>query len=81
MIEFERLRTLIGRTVWHANTCCEVVEVLEDGMQIVLHCQGGGGIQTNQFGEARRRVPDMVTINVFSGAEFSPAFSALLLAP
>lgn len=77
------LRKLIGEAVLHNGVCCRLLEVLEDGPQVVLEdCEANTSIQENQYGGMWRRVPRIYTIPVIDadGKGFHPQFLALNLA-
>lgn len=78
-ITIEQLRDMIGVQVWHEGTCCEVLEVLEDGPSLILVSVEADTIQTDQFGNPSRRVPKTHTVPVLSGdgTALHPAFLAL----
>ncbi|KPK41050.1 MAG: hypothetical protein AMJ69_00055 [Gammaproteobacteria bacterium SG8_47] len=81
-IIIEELRTLIGCRVRHGGILCEVVEILEHGPFVVLlNLEHGTIIQTNQHGDASRRVPLTYTIPVMHHTEgdVHPTFAALEL--
>lgn len=69
----EDLRHIIGRQLNYKGHNCEIIEVLEDGPQLVLRnldfdeintlqSESRNPIQPNQFGEAHRRTPETFTI-------------------
>lgn len=71
----EDLRHIIGKQLNYKGHQCEVIEVLEDGPQLVLRnldvelesqesipSESRNPIQPNQFGEAHRRTPETFTI-------------------
>jgi hypothetical protein len=61
----EHLLTLIGRQVSYHQQQCEIIEVL-DGCQLVLQVlDKGSNIQSTQYGEGHRTVPQTHTLNVF----------------
>lgn len=62
----QKLRALIGRQAVIRERPCELIEVLEDGPQLVLRCLGECSvIQPDQYGEAHRRVPQTIAVPVF----------------
>ncbi|KFI21493.1 hypothetical protein [Nitrosococcus oceani] len=77
------LRRLIGRQVQHQEIPCQIIEVLEEGPILVLQevvCHQT--IQPDQFGKARRRVPQTLEVKVQdSSGRMSPAFLALGVLP
>lgn len=78
----EELRTLIGCRVRHGGMLCQIVEVLEHGPFVVLqNLEHATTIQTNQHGDASRRVPLTYTIPVLHHGEGNvhPTFAALEL--
>lgn len=66
------LRHIIGQQLNYKGHTCEVIEVLEDGPQLVLRnldvvsaqeqALSRNPIQPNQFGEAHRRTPETFTV-------------------
>ena len=78
-VTIEQLRNMIGVEVWHEGTRCEVLEVLEDGPSLILVNADGATIQTDQFGNPSRRVPQTHAVPVLSndGTALHPAFLAL----
>jgi hypothetical protein len=67
------LRHIIGKQLNYKGHSCEIIEVLEDGPQLVLRNldynpiadeanDGRNPIQPNQFGEAHRRTPETFTV-------------------
>jgi hypothetical protein len=81
-ITVEQLRGLIGLQVIHQGENCRVIEVIQDGLSIVLeHENRGPAIQSNLHGHAHRRVPQTTIIPVLnsSGKEFDQQFLCLEL--
>lgn len=81
-ITLEQLRGMIGLHVVHNGIPCQIIEVLEDGPSIVLQSQHQDRpVQTNQHGEANRRVHETFTIPVLSRdkSEIHPQYLALEL--
>jgi len=80
-IGIDQLRSMIGVQVQHEGEHCEVVEVLEDGPALILASIGGNTIQSDQFGNPSRRVPQTYTVPVLApdGSGLHPAFLALEL--
>jgi hypothetical protein len=78
-ISIDELRGMIGVTVCHEGTHCKVVEVLEDGPQLVLIDLDIHSIQSDQFGSPHRRVPQTYLIPVISEEDYSlhPTYLAL----
>lgn len=66
----QTLRGLIGREVQYEGVLCQVIDVLVDGPALVLGRRGQRGvIQTDQYGDARRRVPQTYTVPLRSRIE------------
>lgn len=62
----EALRASIGTETAIKGRHCQLVEVLEDGPEVVLQCtEKHSVIQPDQYGEAHRRVPETMTVPVF----------------
>ena len=62
------LRASIGRETAIRGRHCQLVEILEDGPEVVLKCiEKRSVIQPDQYGEAHRRVPEIITVPVFEG--------------
>ncbi|MEJ2346955.1 MAG: hypothetical protein P8076_12410 [Gammaproteobacteria bacterium] len=78
-ITIEQLRGMIGLHVRHEGMICRVIEVLEDGPSIVLMDARRDMIQTNQFGNPGRRVPETYTVPVLTAerSALHPRFLAL----
>lgn len=76
-ITIEQLRDMIGVTVRHEGTYCKIIEVLEDGPQLVLIDLDTDSIQADQFGNAHRRAPQAYIIPVMAEAELHPSYLAL----
>ncbi|RMG27394.1 MAG: hypothetical protein D6721_10660 [Gammaproteobacteria bacterium] len=72
----ENLRRLLGVEVEYQGRRCRVVEILEEGPQIVVQCLEHRTIQPNQYGDASRRVPET---HAFPVARLDPEFLARLL--
>lgn len=78
-VTMEQLRDMIGVQVRHEGTRCEVFEVLEDGPSLVLVRADGDTMQSDQFGNPHRRVPQTHAVPVLTGdgSALHPAFLAL----
>ena len=79
-LDTEQIRNMIGLQVKHHEVNCQVVEIIEDGLAIVLEdLEQHTSIQGDQHGEAHRKVPKTYTVSVLSEdqTEFTPAFLAL----
>ncbi len=82
MINVDRLRNLIGHEVVFAGVSCQIIEVLEDGPALILqHSHQHTTIQADQHGEAHRRVPSTITIQIYDpqGVALHADFSSLNL--
>lgn len=81
IISLSQLRGMIGQQVIHQGHRCLVVEVLEQSTELVLQIEEQHTIQPDQYGEARRLVPDTVTIPVLTTdrTELHATFLALEL--
>lgn len=81
-VDIEKLRELIGTEVQHDGRGYQIIEILEDGPALILqHHEQPTHIQADQHGEARRKVPKTITIQILdpdSGA-YSQAFRRLNL--
>lgn len=66
IINLSQLRGMIGQRVNYQGQTCVVIEVLEQDIELVLQVEAQQTIQPDQYGEARRRVPDTITIPVLS---------------
>ncbi|WP_303905823.1 hypothetical protein [Thiohalomonas denitrificans] len=60
----EQLRGMIGIEVKHRGIPCRVIEVLDDGPTLVLQDLNRRDMQTDQYGDPRRRVPATYTVPV-----------------
>lgn len=62
-INLHKLRSMIGRRVRYRGRNCQIIEVLEDGPSLVLQDYAEHKIiQTDQHGEAHRRVAPTFTV-------------------
>ena len=76
-----QLHGLVGRRVVYDGVPCQVIDVITDGPSLVLACTDAEGIiQPNQYGEARRRVPQTYMIPFWSQVrdDLHPVLRALL---
>lgn len=78
-ITLEQLRGMIGQRVIYQGCQCQVIEVLEQETELVLQLEDDDTIQTDQHGDARRRVPATITIPVLTAdrREINPRFLSL----
>ncbi len=78
-ITLEQLRNMIGIHVYHQGVSCKAVEVLEDGPSLVLMSIDEDHIQTDQYGNPARRVPQTFTVPILTadGNSIHPAYIAL----
>ncbi|GEM_PF-1169014 len=61
-----RLAALVGRRVDYLGMPCRIIDYLPSERILVLEQAGGGQvIQPNQFGDANRRVPEIVNLALF----------------
>lgn len=81
IITLSQLRGMIGQQVIYQGQRCLVVEVLEQDTELVLQIEEHQTIQPDQYGDARRLVPDTITIPVLSSdkKELHACFLALEL--
>lgn len=81
-INVDKLRNLIGHELEFDGAACQVIEILEDGPALILqqHHQHST-IQADQHGEAHRRVPGTITVQVYDpdGISLNSDFSSLNL--
>ena len=69
-ISTQKLRTLIGTHINWQDQEHVIVEVLEDEFALVLRStQPSGAMQSDQHGEAHRRVQSTTTLTVYSDTE------------
>ena len=81
-IDVEQLRDFIGHDVRYEGRDCCIIEILEDGPALVLqHNTSMTTIQADQHGEAHRKVPSTITIEVMDKEKgvYSNAFTSLNL--
>ena len=81
IITVEKLRSLIGQRFYHHGVDCQIIEVLEDGPSLALQeFTSHTVIQSDQYGEAHRRVAPTFTIPVWDSAsgELSLAIAHVL---
>lgn len=78
-VDLTQLRGRIGSLVEHQGVICRIVEVLEQEPALVLATVHEDHIQTDQFGNPKRRTPTTFTVPVLSadGASHHIAFLAL----
>ncbi|NOY61881.1 MAG: hypothetical protein GXP10_01790 [Gammaproteobacteria bacterium] len=77
----ESLRSLIGTLVSYQGANCQIIEILEDEMALVLEARDAHTtIQPDQHGEAHRRVAHTVTIPILCSekGEVNPDFASLI---
>ena len=82
-ITLEQLRQMVGTCVLHQGNQWQVVEVLEDGPELVLmNLCHNRVVQQDQYGDGYRRVLEHTTIRVLTEdkLELHPDFLALDLA-
>lgn len=81
IISVAELRKFIGIELSYNHETHQIIEVLENGPALVLQQQNNSSIQNNQFGNANRRTPDTICIEVLSNDknEFSSLFLSLNL--
>lgn len=66
-ITLSQLRTMIGQRVVYQGQEYWIIEVIEEQIALVLQPDSGRGtIQPNQFGDAHRRVSEIVTVPVLT---------------
>ncbi len=64
------LEALIGRRVAYQGIDYRIIEILREGPAVVVSpLLGAGVIQSDQFGGAKRRVPQTHTLPLFSEVE------------
>jgi len=62
----QQLRLLVGKPVEYRGHACRIIEVLDSENALVVRCEGRQRvIQSNQFGEATRRVQQCHTLPLF----------------
>lgn len=62
----QQLRVLVGKPVAYRGYACRIIEVLDSENALVVRCEGSQRvIQSNQFGEATRRVQQCHTLPLF----------------
>lgn len=62
----QQLRVLVGKPVAYRGYACCIIEVLDSENALVVRCEGSQRvIQSNQFGEATRRVQQCHTLPLF----------------
>lgn len=79
-ITLNQLRGMIGTRVMYRGEGYQVIEVLEQGTELVLlKLERATMIQKNQHGDAHRRVPHTIAIPVLTAdkTELHPSFLAL----
>jgi len=79
-IPFDRLLSLIGRSLVQGQRSYRVIDVLPEGPALVLRDDGPEtGIQENQYGEPLRRAERLRTVPVYSvdGHTLNPVLADL----
>lgn len=81
IISLSQLRGMIGQRVVCQGQSCLIIEVLEQDTELVLQVERHLTIQADQYGDARRVVPDTMTIPVLNAdkTELHASFLALEL--
>lgn len=71
----------IGKTLRYLDQNYQVIDVIESPLSLVIQAIDEQDIQTNQFGEARRRVNTTQTIKVTmsNGNKINPVLNQLLV--
>jgi len=66
-VSLAALRKLVGQSVNYKGRACQIVEILNDAPapQLVLSGAALAQIQSDQFGDARRRTPETVTVPIY----------------
>jgi hypothetical protein len=63
----EKLQSLLNRCITYQGVECRIIEILDEGPALVLQdCCQERVIQGNQHGEASRRAPRLITVNVLN---------------
>lgn len=66
-ISLSQLRSMIGQRVVYQGHVCWIIEVIEEQTALVLQMDSSRGtIQSNQFGDAHRRVNEIITVPVLT---------------
>lgn len=80
MLPTDRIRQLIGKTFNYQNAQWQLIEVLPAENRVVLQCleKTGRQLQTSQYGEAKRHVPETLCLPI-SAHEDSNNYSEALL--
>jgi hypothetical protein len=81
IITVEQLRGLIGQHLNYHGVVCQIIEVLDDGQSLALQESTAHTIiQSDQYGEAHRRVAPTFTILVWdsTSGKLNPALTELL---
>ena len=78
-ISLAQLRSMIGIHLYHQGISCKVIEILEDQPALVLVSTDEATIQTDQYGNPQRRVPQTFTVPVLTsdGNNIHPAYLEL----
>lgn len=64
--DLQTLRDAIGRVIHFRGQPCRIIEILDDGPTVVIEClDADKAIQANQFGDASRRVAQLLSVPVF----------------
>jgi hypothetical protein len=76
----QQLRVLVGKPVEYQGRACRIIEILVAENALVVRCEGGQRvIQSNQFGEATRRVQQTHTLPLLDdNDELNPLIGAWL---
>lgn len=85
IVERKQLRQLLGASLNYKGQQAEIIEVLDDGAQLVLRVASEANdktkkIQADQFGDARRRLSETINLSVYAPGtqQLLPSIQALL---
>ena len=63
----ERLKTLLGERVTYRGLACQIIDILEDELALVLHDLADQRIlQANQYGDAGEHQPRTMTVKLLN---------------
>jgi hypothetical protein len=67
LFRVEKLQNLLKRSITYQGVECRIIEILAEGPALVLQdCRQERVIQGNQHGEASRRAPRLITVNLLN---------------
>ena len=79
-INLHRLQDLIGKHLQYRGSYCQIIDILDEEPALILQdCADHKAIQSNQFGEANRRISPTYVVSLLNvrGDALNPVLSQL----